>query len=190
MQISGVSLTPTWPCRLCLLRVLLGRTATVTSFPPSKYTGGGGATPALSGWHVYSSRGKCPFHISCGVFLPLPLLQVFPLLVVGRVPLLLPSLTSLFIYSSMRDCPSPSLGAQGALPSLLRVFLVFSSCLFIIQFVFYPWWESVCPGSYAGLAQGCLWEYRVPLSSPGGLLLPSKLGAGVWWHESCPGFSI
>jgi hypothetical protein len=26
MQISGVSLTLTWPCRLCLLRVLLGKT--------------------------------------------------------------------------------------------------------------------------------------------------------------------
>jgi hypothetical protein len=26
-------------------------------------------------------------------------------------------------------------------------------------------------GGYADLAQGCLWEYHVPLSSPGGLLL-------------------
>jgi hypothetical protein len=38
MQISGVSLALTWPRRLCLLRVLLGTTATVTSFPLSKLT--------------------------------------------------------------------------------------------------------------------------------------------------------
>jgi hypothetical protein len=34
MQISGVSLTLTWPLRLCLFRVLLGMTTTVTSFSP------------------------------------------------------------------------------------------------------------------------------------------------------------
>jgi hypothetical protein len=47
-------------------------------------------------------------------------------------------------------------------------------CL-IIQFFFsfFPGWGSVCPGGYADLAQGCLLEYRMPLSSPGGLLLSS-----------------
>jgi hypothetical protein len=53
MQISGVSLTLTWPCRLCLLRVLLGGTATATSFPLSKHTGGGDTAPGFSGWLVY-----------------------------------------------------------------------------------------------------------------------------------------
>jgi hypothetical protein len=53
MQISGVSLTLTWPLRLCLLRVLLVVTATVTSFPLSKHTGGGGATSAFYGWCAY-----------------------------------------------------------------------------------------------------------------------------------------
>jgi hypothetical protein len=79
----------------------------------------------------------------------------------------------------------PSLsGAQGAPPSLLRVSFLFSSCLFIIQFVFFlsfflPGWGSVCPGGYTDLAQGCLWEYCVPLSSPGGLRLPKQSGS---WH--------
>jgi hypothetical protein len=53
MQISGVSLTLTQPFRLCLLRVLLGLTATGTSFPLSKHTGGGDTAPAFSGLRVY-----------------------------------------------------------------------------------------------------------------------------------------
>jgi hypothetical protein len=52
MQISGVSLTLNQPCRLCLLKVLLDATSTVTSVPLSKHTAGGGATPAFSGWCV------------------------------------------------------------------------------------------------------------------------------------------
>jgi hypothetical protein len=50
---------------------------------------------------VYSSRGKWVFPLSCGVFLPPPLLQAFPLLVAGRVPPLPPSPArpGLFIYS-------------------------------------------------------------------------------------------
>jgi hypothetical protein len=38
--------------------------------------------------------------LSCGVFLPLPLLQAFPLLIAGHVLPLLPSLAILFVYSS------------------------------------------------------------------------------------------
>jgi hypothetical protein len=32
----------------------------------------------------------------------------------------------------------------------------------------------VCPAGYANLAQGCLWEYHMPLSSPCGLCLPKQ----------------
>jgi hypothetical protein len=53
MQISGVSLTLTWPLSLCLFRVLLGATATATSFPLSKHTGGGDTALAFSGQHIY-----------------------------------------------------------------------------------------------------------------------------------------
>jgi hypothetical protein len=53
MQISGLSVTLTWPLRLCLLRILLGGTATATRFPLSKHTGGGDTAPAFSGQHVY-----------------------------------------------------------------------------------------------------------------------------------------
>jgi hypothetical protein len=44
-----------------------------------------------------------------------------------------------------------------------------------VFFSFFPGCESVCPRGYADLAQGCLWEYRVPLSSPCGLL-PKRPG--------------
>jgi hypothetical protein len=96
---------------------------------------------------VYSSRGKWVFPSSCGVFLPPPLSQGFPLLLAGHSLLLPPSPAkpSLFIYSCIRDCSFPPFGAQGTLPSLLLVFFFFSTCSFIIQFVFFPGWGSVCP---------------------------------------------
>jgi hypothetical protein len=53
LQIWGMSLTLTQPRRLCLFRVLLGATATVTSLPFCKHTGGGGATLTFSGRLVY-----------------------------------------------------------------------------------------------------------------------------------------
>jgi hypothetical protein len=73
--------------------------------------------------------------------------------------------------------PSPLFGAQGTWPSLLCVF-------FVVVFVYSVWFFSsffwvglVCPGGYADLAQGCLWEYCMPLSSPGGLCLPKQSGS-------------
>jgi hypothetical protein len=125
---------------------------------------------------IYSHVGSGPYP-SHGVFLPLPLLQALQLLVAEQVPLLLPSPTSLFIYSSMRDCPSLPLWLQGALPSLLRDFFCCCCLLYSFIFLFTLDWGSVCPEGYADLAQGCLWEYRVPLSSPGGLHLPKLSGS-------------
>jgi hypothetical protein len=96
----------------------------------------------------------------------------------------------MFIYSSVRDCLSLLFGAQGALPSLLHVFLLL---LFIIQFVFFsffPGWGLVCPEGYADLAKGCLLECCMLLSSPGVVLLLSREGTGIWRHESTPRFSI
>jgi hypothetical protein len=102
-------------------------TASVTSLPLSKPTGGGGTTPAFPSWlHSLELRA------------PRPLCYM-----------------SFFLFS----------------------------CLFFIQFCFFsffPGWGSVCPGGCADLAQGRLWEYCVPLSSRGGLLFPSRIGAGDW----------
>jgi hypothetical protein len=90
------------------------------------------------------------------------------------------------------SAPSPLSRAQGTPSSLLRAFFFSAACLlFSLVFLsFFPGWGSVCPGGYADLSQGCLWEYHMPLSSPGGLLLPSQLGASNWWRRSPPGFSI
>jgi hypothetical protein len=158
--------------------------ATATSFPlPSTL---GDTAPAFSGLCVHSQfTWEVGLPLSCGVFLPPPLLQAFPLLVAGPVP----ARPGLFIYSSVRDSPPHLFVAQGTPPSLLCVFIVL--IVYYSVSLFFPGWGSVCPGSYADLAQGCLWKYRVPLSSPVVCLFPSYLGAGVWrWPRGPPGFSI
>jgi hypothetical protein len=112
--------------------------------------------------HIVS--GSSP--LSCVVFLPLPLLQAFPLLVAGRAPPLPPSVarSGLFIYSSRKDSPPSLFGAQSTPPSLLGVFIVLISYYSVSHFS--PRWRSVCPGGCADLAQDCLWKYHVLLSSP------------------------
>jgi hypothetical protein len=65
-------------------------------------------------------------------------------------------------------------------------YMSFLVLLLIIQFFFsfFPGWGFFCLGGYADLAQGCLWEYHVPLSSPCGLCLPKLSGhchlVAVW----------
>jgi hypothetical protein len=62
----------------------------------SKHTGGGVTAPAFSGLHVYLQfTWEVGLPHSCGIFLPLPLLQAFPLLIAGHVPPLLSSLAVL-----------------------------------------------------------------------------------------------
>jgi hypothetical protein len=99
--------------------------------------------------------------LSCGVFLPPPLLQVAPHLVAGRNPRSLQRLSGppgLFIYSPRKGSLPPIFSAQGA-PTLFPACLNCSYCL-LLSFSFFPRWRSVCTGSYAALAQACLWEYR------------------------------
>jgi hypothetical protein len=108
-------------------------------------------------------------------FLPTATFTSFPLLFAGHVPPLLPSPSALFIYSSMRDFPSPTLQCSGH-PALFATCL--SSYCLLFSFSFFSGWGLVCPGGYADLAQGCLWEYCVPLSSPCGLHLPKW--SGLW----------
>jgi hypothetical protein len=176
---------------------------------------------SLAGVLIYSSSGKWAFPNSCEVFLPLLLLQAFPLLVAGWGPPLLPSLAGLFIYSScgkwafpsssvefpptatFTSFPAPGCWAGAAAPSFSDrlVYLqfhgglslphssvsghpaLFAMCLFccclLFSFSFFPGGGSVCPWGYADLAQDCLWEYCVPLSSPCGLCLPKRSGH---WH--------
>jgi hypothetical protein len=53
--------------------------------------------------------------------------------------------------------PFPQYLVLSALHPLSHVSLLF--LLLISQFLFFPRVRSVCPGGYAALAQGCLWEY-------------------------------
>jgi hypothetical protein len=168
--------------------------ATVTNLVLSKHTGGGGATPAFSGCLVYLQFmwGSVPSPCSGGAFHMTATVTSFPLSkAAGQVLPLLPSPAGLFIYSSCGKCSYPTLQIWGC-PSLFTLCLFFQLLVYysVSFFCFSPGWWSVCLGGYADLAQGCLWEYCMPLSSPGCLLLPSRLGAGLWWHRSSPGFSI
>jgi hypothetical protein len=105
-----------------------------------------------------------------------------------------PAFSSQLVYLQF-ECgvPLPPL-SSGCLTLFATVFLFFVSCLFIIQFgffsLFFPWAVVSLSRGYADLFQGCLWEFRMLLTSPGGLLLTSRIGAGVWWCGSSPGFSV
>jgi hypothetical protein len=108
--------------------------------------------------------------LSCGVFLPPPLYKLSHSWLLGvshRSCLLWPAY--LFIVPPLRHSGHP--------PSLLRVFIVLIAYYSVS--LFFPGWGSVCPGGYADLAQGCLWEYHVPLISPCGPRLPKPSGH---WH--------
>jgi hypothetical protein len=85
MQISGVSLALTWSHRLCLFRVLLYGSL---CYRLSPFQALGKVTLPLSCQacvFIYSSCGRWVFPpLSCAVFLQLPLLQAFLLLLTGR----------------------------------------------------------------------------------------------------------
>jgi hypothetical protein len=228
MQIPGVSLTLTWPCRLCLLTVCAQ--CHCYKLSPFEAQWGGDTAYTFSGlcfylqftWevglppspvefsshhHFYklscswllgmcscSCRPACLFivHVgcgssplSCGVFFPLPLSQAFPLLVAGHTPLLPPSLArpSLFIYNSGRDSPPLSFALR--LPHPLAICLIVLIAYYSVS-LFPPGEGSVGPGGYTDLAQGCLWKYRVPVSSPCGPHFLSHLGAGDWQQPGGP----
>jgi hypothetical protein len=61
-------------------------------------------------------------------------------------------------------------------PALFAMCLFCCNCLLFRFFSFFPGWGLVCPGGYADLAQDCLWEYCMFLSSPCGLHLPKPSG--------------
>jgi hypothetical protein len=99
MQISGVNLTLTCPWRLCLLRVLLSVRHCYKLSPFQAHWGMRHCTHFLWPACLFTAHvGSGSSSLSCGVFLPLPLLLAFPLLLAGHVLLLLPD--GMFIYSS------------------------------------------------------------------------------------------
>jgi hypothetical protein len=154
-------------------------TTTVTSFPLSKHTGGGDTTPTFSGQHVY-------LQFTWEVGLPSSPVQFSShhhFYKLSRSWLLggcrHSCLLRQFVYLHFCEgLPLPPLWNSGH-PALFAACLFCCCCLLFSFFSFFPVLGSVCPGGYAGLAQGCLWEYHVPLSSPCGLHLPKWSGS---WH--------
>jgi hypothetical protein len=129
-------------------------TTTFTSFSAPDYWAVLLLLPATV--FVYSLHGRWVFPLSCGVFLLPPLSQAFSLLVAeSMTPLLLARLVYLQFQEGF---PSPSLW-RSVHPTLFPICLYCSHCL-LLSFSFFPGWRLVCPGGYADLAQGCLWEYR------------------------------
>jgi hypothetical protein len=136
MQISGVSLTLTWPRRLCLLRVLLCASRCYKLFL-SKHTGGGDTAPAFSGrrvylqftWEVGLPPSSVEFSSHCH-FCKLPAPGCWTCAAA-------PALSGLLLY--LQFCEGlplpPSLPFRVPLPLCYVSFLL----LPIIQFFFFPW---------------------------------------------------
>jgi hypothetical protein len=132
-----VSLTLTWPCSLYLLRVLLCMTATATSFPLSKHTGGGDTAPTFSGLRIYLQFtwevGLPPLLWSCP---PTATFTSFPAPGCWACAAT-PAFSSRLVYLQFRErFPLP-------LSSVLRAphplcYVSFLLLLLIIQFLFFP----------------------------------------------------
>jgi hypothetical protein len=123
-------------------------------------------------------------------FPPSPLSQVFLLLVAGGAPPPPPSLAcpGLFIYSCVRNSPPLLFRAQGAPPSLLHVFIVL--IVYYSVSAFFLGGGSVCPEGYADMAQGCLWEYHLQLSSPCPVPFQAVWALVSGGPRGPPGFSL
>jgi hypothetical protein len=124
--------------------------------------------------------------LSCGNFLPLPLLQVFLLLVAERVPPLLPSLAGLLWGFFLP--PSSVLRAPCHL-----CYMSFLLLLLIIQFFFF----FPLGGGWSVQGAMLIWPMVVCGSTTCRLthlavcVFPSHLGAAIWqWCGIPPGFSV
>jgi hypothetical protein len=142
-----------------------------------------------AGVFLYVGSGSSP--LSCGVFLLPPLLQAFPLLVAGRVPLLLPSQAGLLIYNSVRDFPFPSSSTLLCAPPPLL-------CVFFVVIAYYPVFFLFSLGGGRSVQGAMLIWRRIVCGSTECHLthlvvrvFPSHLGTGLWWRCGRPlGFSV
>jgi hypothetical protein len=124
-----------------------------------------------AGMFIYSSHGKWVFPTLLWCFPSTTTFMIFPAPDCW-VCATTPTFSSRLV---VRDFPSPPFQCSGC-PILFAMCLFCCYFLLFIFFSFFPGWRSVCPGGYADLSQGCVWEYHVPLSSPCGLHLPKPSG--------------
>jgi hypothetical protein len=163
MQISGVSLTLTWPCRLCLLRVLLCASPCYKLSPFQAHWGRYLHLFSLACMFIYTSWevGLSP---STGNFLPTASFISFPTPDCWAVLLLLPA--TVFVYSSRGGGSSPVSCGVFLPPPLSRAFpLLVAGC--VHSFPLEPLWP--------GLA--CLFTVpgRIPLPYSLALSVPPSL---------------
>jgi hypothetical protein len=190
MQISGVRLTLTLPRRLSLLRVLCMSHCYKLS-PFQAHWGRWHCTCFLRPACLFTAHmGSGSSPVSCGVFLPVPLLQAFPLLIAGCMPLVLtePLCQAWLVYLQFQEgFPSPTFSAQCTPPSLQRVFIVPIAYYSVSHF-------SPCGGRSVQGAM-LIWP-RVVCGSTMYLLahlvhvFTRRLGADDWQPGGPPGFSI
>jgi hypothetical protein len=108
---------------------------------------------------VYSSHGKWVFLPLLWSFPPTTTLTSFPThdyWMVAPAPARASPAHPACLFTVLGRTPSPNLW-RSVHPTPFPACLHCSYCL-LLSFSFFPRWRSVCPGSYAALAQGCLWE--------------------------------
>jgi hypothetical protein len=186
MQISGVSLTLTWPCWLCLLRVLLHSSLCYKLSPCQAHWGR---------WYC-TLRGKWVFPLLLWSFPPSTTLTRFPTpgcLAHTPTPTgAFPAWPSLFIYSSEKDSPPPLFRAQCTTPSFPHFFIVFIAYYSIIilgggwsvQGAMLIWSSVVCGSTVVLLSSPCP---RLPKPSGHGRLAargPSLFLCLMWSGDS------
>jgi hypothetical protein len=183
MQISGVSLALTWPCRPCLLRVFLCPSRCYKLSPFQTHWGRWHCSQACV--FIYSSCGKWVFPPS-----PLEFSSHHHFYKLSRSWLLgVCCCSCLLQLAYCEGFPLPLFSAQVTPPSLLHVFfgvIAYYSVFFSfflggdqsVQGTRLIWPRVVCGSSACHLGHLVV------------CVFPSSLGAGVWQHRSPPGFSI
>jgi hypothetical protein len=187
MQISGVSLALAWPLRLCLLRVLLCASRCYKLSPFQAHWGRWHCTRFLRPVCLFTAHvGSGSSPLSCGVFLPLPLLQAFLLLIAGHMPLLPPEPlqpSPACLFSVPGKIPLPPLQSSGH-PTLFAMCLYCSYCL-LLSFSFFPGWGSLCLRAMLIWLRVVCGSTAVPWSSPcPHLPKPSGCGQLAAWEPS------
>jgi hypothetical protein len=153
--------------------------APATSFPLSKHTGGGDIAPGfLRPAYLFTARAWEVVLPPSPVEFSSSLLHSHKLscsLLLGTHPFSCPFRSGLAcLFRVLGGILLHALQHSGS-PTLFAMCLYCSYCL-LLSFSFFPGWGSICPGGYADLAQGCLWEYHVPHCSPCGLCLTKPSG--------------
>jgi hypothetical protein len=182
MQISGVSLVLTWPCRLCLFRVLLCGSL---CYKLSPFQALGKVTLHLhcqACMFIYSLCGKWVFSPLLWSFPPSATLTSFPTpgCWAHALPLLPPEPlwpTQLVYLQSREGFPSPNLRCS-VHPTLFLACLICSYCL-LLSFSFPRVEVSLSRGlcfSHPGFSLGVPWHHKAHLVH----VFTSRLGTGDW----------